>query len=84
MAWSGAGSRSRSPGSYLATTALRVRRERRRLPVGERPTRQDAPAGSYQDRFARLLLEQLHSHPWNYQRDTRPAIARTGLSMPSR
>ncbi|MDB6161309.1 MAG: hypothetical protein JWO04_5015 [Gammaproteobacteria bacterium] len=29
-----------------------------------------------QDRFVRSLLAQLHSVPWNYQRDVRPAIAR--------
>lgn len=29
-----------------------------------------------QDRFVRSLLEHLHSVPWNYQRDVRPAIAR--------
>jgi serine-type D-Ala-D-Ala carboxypeptidase/endopeptidase (penicillin-binding protein 4) len=29
-----------------------------------------------QDRFVRALLTHLHSVPWNYQRDVRPAIAR--------
>jgi D-alanyl-D-alanine carboxypeptidase/D-alanyl-D-alanine-endopeptidase (penicillin-binding protein 4) len=29
-----------------------------------------------QDRFVRALLAHLHSAPWNYQRDVRPAIAR--------
>jgi serine-type D-Ala-D-Ala carboxypeptidase/endopeptidase (penicillin-binding protein 4) len=29
-----------------------------------------------QDRFVRALLASLHSVPWRYQRDTRPAIAR--------
>ena len=29
-----------------------------------------------QDRFVRVLLASLHSVPWDYQRDTRPAIAR--------
>ncbi|MFL6606069.1 MAG: D-alanyl-D-alanine carboxypeptidase [Steroidobacteraceae bacterium] len=29
-----------------------------------------------QDRFMRALLAHLHSVPWNYQRDVRPAIAR--------
>jgi D-alanyl-D-alanine carboxypeptidase len=29
-----------------------------------------------QDRFVRALLAHLHSQPWKYQRDTRPAIAR--------
>ncbi len=37
-----------------------------------------------QDRFVHALLGQLHSRPWNYQRDARPAIARVELSMPSR
>lgn len=30
-----------------------------------------------QDRFVRSLLMHLQSQPWNYQRDVRPAIART-------
>jgi len=29
-----------------------------------------------QDRFVRALLMHLHSLPWKYQRDTRPAVAR--------
>jgi len=29
-----------------------------------------------QDRFVRALLAKLHSQPWGYQRDVRPAIAR--------
>src|SRR5262249_40476585 len=29
-----------------------------------------------QDRFVRALLAHLHSRPWSYQRDVRPAIAR--------
>ncbi len=29
-----------------------------------------------QDRFVRALLAHLHSQPWSYQRDARPAIAR--------
>ena len=29
-----------------------------------------------QDRFLRALLTRLHSVPWNYQRDTSPAVAR--------
>jgi D-alanyl-D-alanine carboxypeptidase/D-alanyl-D-alanine-endopeptidase (penicillin-binding protein 4) len=29
-----------------------------------------------QDRFVRALLAHLHSVPWNYERDVRPAIAR--------
>jgi D-alanyl-D-alanine carboxypeptidase len=33
-----------------------------------------------QDRFVRALLEHLHSVPWNYQRDARPAIARAEVS----
>jgi D-alanyl-D-alanine carboxypeptidase/D-alanyl-D-alanine-endopeptidase (penicillin-binding protein 4) len=36
-----------------------------------------------QDRFVRTLLMRLHSIPWNYQRDPRPAIARAQvLAMP--
>jgi serine-type D-Ala-D-Ala carboxypeptidase/endopeptidase (penicillin-binding protein 4) len=35
-----------------------------------------------QDRFVRALLTHLHSVPWNYQRDVRPAIARAELSAP--
>jgi D-alanyl-D-alanine carboxypeptidase/D-alanyl-D-alanine-endopeptidase (penicillin-binding protein 4) len=30
-----------------------------------------------QDQFVRALLMRLHSVPWNYQRDERPAVART-------
>jgi len=30
-----------------------------------------------QDRFVRVLLARLHTVPWDYQRDPRPAIART-------
>jgi D-alanyl-D-alanine carboxypeptidase/D-alanyl-D-alanine-endopeptidase (penicillin-binding protein 4) len=33
-------------------------------------------ARRHQDRFVRALLAHLHSQPWPYQRDTRPAIAR--------
>jgi D-alanyl-D-alanine carboxypeptidase/D-alanyl-D-alanine-endopeptidase (penicillin-binding protein 4) len=29
-----------------------------------------------QDRFVRALLQRLHSVPWNYQPDARPAVAR--------
>jgi serine-type D-Ala-D-Ala carboxypeptidase/endopeptidase (penicillin-binding protein 4) len=29
-----------------------------------------------QDRFVRVLLAHLHSQPWSYQRDPRPAVAR--------
>jgi len=32
-----------------------------------------------QDRFVRSLLAHLHSVPWNYQRDVRPAIARAEI-----
>ena len=36
-----------------------------------------------QDRFVRAVLVRLHSVPWNYQRDPRPAIARAQvLSTP--
>jgi D-alanyl-D-alanine carboxypeptidase/D-alanyl-D-alanine-endopeptidase (penicillin-binding protein 4) len=34
-----------------------------------------------QDRFVGALLARLHSLPWPYQRDTRPAIARAQLSV---
>jgi D-alanyl-D-alanine carboxypeptidase/D-alanyl-D-alanine-endopeptidase (penicillin-binding protein 4) len=34
-----------------------------------------------QDRFVRALLTHLHSVPWNYQRDVRPAIARAEVSV---
>ncbi|HTW75412.1 MAG TPA: D-alanyl-D-alanine carboxypeptidase [Steroidobacteraceae bacterium] len=37
-----------------------------------------------QDRFVRVLLARLHSRPWGYRRDARPAIARVQLFMPSR
>lgn len=33
-----------------------------------------------QDRFVRALLAHLHSVPWNYQRDVRPAIARAEIT----
>ncbi|MDB6088007.1 MAG: hypothetical protein JWN85_791 [Gammaproteobacteria bacterium] len=32
-----------------------------------------------QDRFVRALLMHLHSVPWNYQRDARPAVARAEI-----
>lgn len=32
-----------------------------------------------QDRFVRALLGHLHSRPWSYQRDPRPAIARAEI-----
>lgn len=34
-----------------------------------------------QDRFVRALLAHLHSAPWKYQRDVRPAIARAEVLM---
>jgi len=34
-----------------------------------------------QDRFVRALLERLHSVPWKYQRDTRPAVARAEATL---
>jgi D-alanyl-D-alanine carboxypeptidase/D-alanyl-D-alanine-endopeptidase (penicillin-binding protein 4) len=34
-----------------------------------------------QDRFVRFLLTQLHTVPWNYQRDLRPAITRAEVSI---
>jgi D-alanyl-D-alanine carboxypeptidase len=37
-----------------------------------------------QDRFVRALLVRLHSVPWNYQRDMRPAIARALVLIPPR
>ncbi len=43
-----------------------------------------AAARRRQDRFVRVLLAHLHSRPWNYQRDARPAIARALLSPPPR
>ncbi len=33
-------------------------------------------ARRHQDQFVRALLKSLHTLPWDYQRDTRPAIAR--------
>jgi serine-type D-Ala-D-Ala carboxypeptidase/endopeptidase (penicillin-binding protein 4) len=35
-----------------------------------------------QDRFVRQLLLHLHSRPWTYQPDTRPALARSETSVP--
>ncbi len=35
-----------------------------------------------QDRFVRVLLGHLHTVPWNYQRDPRPAIARAEIVTP--
>jgi D-alanyl-D-alanine carboxypeptidase/D-alanyl-D-alanine-endopeptidase (penicillin-binding protein 4) len=32
-----------------------------------------------QDRFVRALLARVHSLPWNYQRDERPAVARAEI-----
>jgi serine-type D-Ala-D-Ala carboxypeptidase/endopeptidase (penicillin-binding protein 4) len=37
-----------------------------------------------QDRFVRALLVRLHSLPWNYQRDPRPAIARAEVFVAPR
>jgi D-alanyl-D-alanine carboxypeptidase/D-alanyl-D-alanine-endopeptidase (penicillin-binding protein 4) len=37
-----------------------------------------------QDRFVRALLVRLHSVPWNYQRDMRPAIARAQVLIAPR
>jgi serine-type D-Ala-D-Ala carboxypeptidase/endopeptidase (penicillin-binding protein 4) len=34
-----------------------------------------------QDRFVRFLLSQLHSVPWTYQRDPRPAITRAEVAI---
>jgi D-alanyl-D-alanine carboxypeptidase/D-alanyl-D-alanine-endopeptidase (penicillin-binding protein 4) len=34
-----------------------------------------------QDRFVRALLVHLHSVPWNYRPDTRPAVARAQISV---
>jgi D-alanyl-D-alanine carboxypeptidase/D-alanyl-D-alanine-endopeptidase (penicillin-binding protein 4) len=34
-----------------------------------------------QDRFVGALLERLHSLPWPYQRDARPAVARAQVSI---
>jgi D-alanyl-D-alanine carboxypeptidase len=39
-----------------------------------------AEARRRQDHFVRVLLAQLHARPWNYQRDTRPAVARSQLA----
>lgn len=39
-----------------------------------------AEARRRQDRFVRVLLAHLHTRPWNYQRDLRPAVARALLS----
>jgi D-alanyl-D-alanine carboxypeptidase/D-alanyl-D-alanine-endopeptidase (penicillin-binding protein 4) len=36
-----------------------------------------------QDRFVELLRRRLRAGPWNYQRDSRPAIARIELATPS-
>ena len=36
-----------------------------------------------QDLFVRALLAHLHSVPWNYQRDVRPAIARAEVAAPT-
>jgi D-alanyl-D-alanine carboxypeptidase/D-alanyl-D-alanine-endopeptidase (penicillin-binding protein 4) len=36
-----------------------------------------------QDRFVELLGRRLRARPWNYQRDSRPAIARIELATPS-
>ena len=36
-----------------------------------------------QDRFVELLRRRLRARPWNYQRDSRPAIARIELATPS-
>jgi serine-type D-Ala-D-Ala carboxypeptidase/endopeptidase (penicillin-binding protein 4) len=37
-----------------------------------------------QDRFVRALLVRLHSVPWNYQRDMRPAVARAQVLLAPR
>jgi D-alanyl-D-alanine carboxypeptidase/D-alanyl-D-alanine-endopeptidase (penicillin-binding protein 4) len=34
-----------------------------------------------QDRFVRALLAQLHSVPWKYVRDSRPAVARAQVTI---
>jgi serine-type D-Ala-D-Ala carboxypeptidase/endopeptidase (penicillin-binding protein 4) len=34
-----------------------------------------------QDRFVRFLLTQLHTVPWSYERDARPAITRAEVSI---
>ena len=38
-------------------------------------------ARARQERFLRALLGRLHSVPWNYQPDTRPAIARAQATL---
>jgi hypothetical protein len=38
-------------------------------------------ARARQERFLRALLGRLHSVPWNYQPDTRPAIARAQVTL---
>jgi D-alanyl-D-alanine carboxypeptidase/D-alanyl-D-alanine-endopeptidase (penicillin-binding protein 4) len=35
-----------------------------------------------QDRFVRVLLRHLHSIPWSYRRDPRPAVARVQIEPP--
>jgi D-alanyl-D-alanine carboxypeptidase/D-alanyl-D-alanine-endopeptidase (penicillin-binding protein 4) len=37
-----------------------------------------------QDKFVRAVLVRLHSVPWNYQRDIRPAVARAEVSVAPR
>jgi D-alanyl-D-alanine carboxypeptidase/D-alanyl-D-alanine-endopeptidase (penicillin-binding protein 4) len=37
-----------------------------------------------QDQFVGVLLEHLHSVPWNYVRDARPAVARAEVEVPPR
>jgi serine-type D-Ala-D-Ala carboxypeptidase/endopeptidase (penicillin-binding protein 4) len=37
-----------------------------------------------QDRFVKVLLAHLHSVPWNYERDPRPAITRAEVLVMSR
>ena len=37
-----------------------------------------------QDHFVGVLLEHLHSVPWNYVRDARPAVARAEVEVPPR
>jgi len=37
-----------------------------------------------QDRFVRVLLGHLHSVPWSYQRDPRPAISRAEVTLSGR
>jgi hypothetical protein len=38
-------------------------------------------ARARQERFLRALLGRLHSVPWNYQPDLRPAIARAQATL---